>query len=110
MKVNLNAPERIMLSSILPSENDFATLKIVRKVKDQIGFSEEELKTLDLKNKPLENGQTRFEWDTSKDAPREFELTDKVVEMVVGALNAIGEQKKATEQHLALLEKFTPKE
>jgi hypothetical protein len=110
MKVSLNTPERILLASSLPSENDFVTLKIVRKIKDHVGFSEEELKTLELKSELVGNGQTRFAWNTSKDFQREFEFGEKAVEIIVGLLNDLGNQKKATIQHLELLEKFAPKE
>lgn len=108
MKVSLTVSERITLaSSVLPSENNFSTLKIVRKVKDQIGFSEEELKAYDLKTQTFENGQTRFTWDTTKEQSREFEFGEKTAEVITQSLKAISESKKATEQHLSLWEKFT---
>jgi hypothetical protein len=108
MKVTLTVPERIALgSSILPSENNFVTLKVVRNIKKQIGFSEEELKNLSLKTINLDGGMTRFEWDRAKELPVEYEFSDKAVEIILESLESLGKNKKANEQHLAIWEKFT---
>jgi len=108
MKVSLTVAERLALgSSILPSENNFATLKVVRNIKKQIGFSEEELKILGLKTIQLDGGLTRFEWDQSKEQSVEFDFSDKSVEIILESLDNLGKNKKANEQHLAIWEKFS---
>ena len=108
MKVFLNVSERISLgSSILPSENNFVTLKVVRNIKKQIGFSEEELKNFVIKTEEVDGGKTRFTWDTTKDLPVEFDFSEKSVEIILESLETIGKNKRANEQHLALWEKFS---
>jgi hypothetical protein len=108
MKILLSVPERILLgSNVLPSENDFVTLKVVRAIKKKIGFSEEELKIFAIKSVPAENGKTRFEWDTKTEKSVEFEFSEKQVGLIVDSLDVLARNKKATEQHLELHEKFT---
>jgi hypothetical protein len=108
MKVLLSVPERILLgSSCLPSENDFVTLKVVRAIKKTIGFSEEELKEFEIKSIPVEQGRTRFEWNTAKEKSVEFEFSDKQTDLVIDSLDILAKNKRATEAHLELYEKFT---
>ena len=108
MKVSLGISERITLaSSVLPSENNFTTLKVVRRIKERIGFTDVELTEFELKSEVAGNGLTRFVWNTQKELPVEFEFSDKEREIIVESLNDLGNKKKATDSHLMLFEKFS---
>jgi hypothetical protein len=111
MKVLLSISERIVLaSSALPPESDFVTLKLVRKIKDQIGFSDEELREFEISSDQTEGGITRFKWNTSKERSIEFEFGQKSVEVIKQSLDTLANKKKANEQHLDLWEKFNKEE
>ena len=46
--MKLGVKERIVLGSILPSEADFITLKIVRGLRESLSFTDEELQILKI--------------------------------------------------------------
>ena len=108
MQVSLTVSERIALgSSVLPSESNFITLKLVRDLKKHIGFTEQELATFNLKDEMLPSGQTRFTWDRTKETEAVFEFSDKAVEVIKRGLTAIADKEQANDQHLTLWEKFS---
>ena len=56
--VKLSVVDRVCLLGVLPKEGDFATLKLVRKLRESLSFSEEENKLLNFK---VEDG--KMSWD-----------------------------------------------
>lgn len=97
----LNTRERLVLLSVLPKEGDFTTLKIVRKLREDLSFSEDEHKR--LKFQLTEAGTA---WDAEGDSPREFPLGEKATDMIVAALVKLNTEKKLTEDHYSVYEKF----
>ncbi|KKL24063.1 hypothetical protein LCGC14_2419100, partial [marine sediment metagenome] len=59
MKFKLNLHERLIFLSLLPKQNDFSTMKILRKVSQDVGFTDEEYKYYNIK--PVENGRISFD-------------------------------------------------
>lgn len=107
MKVQLSVCERILLANgVLPSENNFVTLRIVRKIKERIGFAEDELKMIDMKFDSSPSSGTSCSWDVSKENPKEYEFNDMEIDIIKNALIDIDRNKKATVNHLSLFEKF----
>ena len=49
--MKLTVPERLILVNILPAESDYTTLKLVRKLRESLSFSEEEHKQLNFRHK-----------------------------------------------------------
>jgi hypothetical protein len=98
----LDTKERLMLLAILPKEGDFTTLKIVRQMRDNLSFTEEEYKALKFVNLP--NGQVQ--WQLSGDISREIPIGEKATDLIVSALKKLNEAKKLTEDHFGLYEKF----
>jgi hypothetical protein len=100
MKVSLSVLDRMVLMGTLPAEDNMITLRMIRKVKEQVGFTEDELKVLEFKT----DGD-RTTWQ-NKVEPREFEFGEKAVEMIVGCLKKLSEKNKMTNQHLDLYDKI----
>ncbi len=96
-----NAKERLVLLGTIPSEGDFTTLKIVRKLREDLSFSEDEHKKLNL---VTENGLVT--WDNSKDEPKEVELGEKAKDIIVNSLKKLNDSKKLTESHFDLYVRF----
>ena len=101
--MELSVFERILLLNILPREGDFKTLKVVRKLQDDTGFSEDELKALQFK----QDG-ARTEWRREADIPKEVPIGEFAHQIIVERLKEIDKQKKLALEHLPFYERFIP--
>ncbi len=99
--MKLNTFERLILLNILPQEGDFTTLKIVRKLRETLSFSEEEHKRLQFK----QDGE-QVKWLTEGDIEKDINLGEKATDIVVSTLKKLNEQKKLKDEHYSLYEKF----
>jgi len=102
--MELNVLERLVLLSILPKEADFTTVKIIRKLKEDLSFSEEEHKALQF----VQDGGN-VNWQKDGDIPKDIKIGEKATDAIVEALKKLNTDKKLTEQHLSLYEKFIEK-
>lgn len=99
MKVQLSVLDRLLVLNALPAEDNIVTLRLIRKVKEQLGFTDDELKELEFKT--VENKTT---WKNTVEA-KEFDLSEKTIEMIADALKALSDKKKLTDAHLDLYDK-----
>ena len=97
----LNTLERLMLLGTLPKEGDFTTLKIIRKMREDLSFSEEEHARLNFKTTDV-----GMAWDASGDQPRDFSFGEKATDLIASALKKLNAEKRLTEDHFSLYEKF----
>lgn len=101
----LNVTNRITLLGILPVQGDFLTLKIVRTLREELSFSEEEIKALNLQQR--EGNQVT--WDMTAEPNKDVQIGEKATDIVVAALKALDEKKQLTQQHYELYEAFCVK-
>ena len=101
--MELNVFERLNLLNILPKEGTFITLRIVHQLRDALSFNEEELKVLQFKQ-DMERGTVQ--WNSEADKPTEIQIGEKATDLIVDALKELDKQKKLTDQHFVLYEKF----
>jgi hypothetical protein len=97
----LSVFDRLILLNIMPKEGDITTLKIIRKLKDDLSFSEEEHTALQFKN---EDGQIM--WKEDADIQKEIEIGEKASDIIADALKSLNKAKKLTESHIPLYERF----
>jgi hypothetical protein len=90
-----------MLLGTLPKEGDFTTLKIIRKMREDLSFSEDEHAQLNFRT--TESGMA---WNAAGDMPRDFSFGEKATDMIIAALKKLNAEKKLTEDHYSLYEKF----
>ena len=102
--MDLSVGERLVLMSVLPQEGDFITLKVIRKLQEDLSFSEEEHKL--YKFVQVEN---RVSWNDKADQSKEVEIGEKTKNMIVLALSKLNEEKKLKFEHFTLYEKFIDK-
>ena len=101
--MRLEVHERIALLSILPTKGDYAGLKTIRRAREMISFSPDEIKFYELVQ---DGGQTK--WSTAKaseqikDVPVD-EYTTNVIREKLAELNTKDE---LTEQYMSVYEKF----
>ena len=108
----LNLTERFMLLEILPAQGDFATLKIVRKLREALSLTEEEFVEYGVRTagQTLDDGtvipEGRIVWNITGNEPKEILIGEKATDTICEALKRLDREKKLTEQHLDMYEKF----
>jgi len=97
----LTVLERLVLLNILPKEGDFTTLKIVRKMREDLSFSEDEHKALKFVQEP-----DQLRWDDKAEADKEVTFGEKATDIIKETLKRLNDEKKLTEEIFSLYEKF----
>lgn len=98
--MKLSVKERVVLLSVLPAQGDLTTLKIIRKLREDLSFSEEEHKELKI-TQVGENG-IRWEREISKDV----EIGEKANDVIVNAFKDLDKKKQLHMDHVDIYEKF----
>ena len=99
--MKLNVLERITALGIMPEVGNFATLKIVQDLRMVLSLTEAEFKEFGVKQK----GE-QMSWSPKGAEEREIKIGEKATDILIEALKKLDEDKKLTEQHLSLYEKF----
>jgi len=104
----LNVNERLIILNILPQEGNILTLRILRKLKENLSFTEEEHKVLNFKTI-----QDKFmQWSTvtpdgtSIPQEKEIDIGEKASDLIKEALKKLDDDKKLTEGHMSVYDKF----
>ena len=103
MKIKLNLQERLVFGSLLPLEQNFSTLKIIRKAKEIVGITDAEFK--EFKIKPAEEGRISFDPEKSL-VEKEFEINEVAVQLVKESLEKLDKDKKLVQEQFPLYEKL----
>ncbi len=103
--MKLNVRERYTLLQSLPATGTLTTIKIVRELREELSFSEEEIEKYEITETPLDNGQVRTSWNNQGE-PKDVEIGEKAMDVIVESLKRLDKQELLTQDHLALCEKF----
>jgi len=98
MKLSVNS--RLILLGIIPLQGDFTTLKIIRDMRDELSFSEEEHKELQFRQE-----ETMVYWEDGFE-DKEINFGEKATDIIVDAFKKLDGQKKLRIEHMELYEKF----
>lgn len=110
--MELTVFERLLLLNVLPREADLTTLKVVRQLREDLSFSEGELAALHFRHpgETLDDGtavpEGRIQWNRAADALKTIEIGPAASTVIVTRLRELDRQKKLTEAHLTLCDKF----
>ena len=128
--MKLTVFERLMLQSILPQEGDFITLKLVRKLKEALAFSEKEITEINFQNQwkcpkcqkeilasempkcpdcdvyMRIGGQVHWDDEKAKKVVKDVFMGAKMLALCETTLKKLSDEQKLTEQHMSLFEKF----
>ncbi|MHB8084276.1 MAG: hypothetical protein ACYDHZ_00420 [Dehalococcoidia bacterium] len=99
--MQLNIMERMILLNILPAEGDYSTLKILRQLREDLSFTEDEHKTVNFEKTP-----EGIKWETDKDFTKDVQIGPKANQIITECLKQLDNNKKLTEQVFPLYEKF----
>ncbi len=98
--MELGVGDRIVLLSILPSEGDLSTVRIVHEMKQALSFSEEEHESLQLK---VEGDKVTW---GGGDGVKEISIGPRAHTLIAETLERLDKEEKITEDHLGLWERF----
>jgi hypothetical protein len=131
--MKLNVVERLALLETLPKEGNFVTLKLVRKLRESLSFSEAEVKEIEFNlnwkcpkcNKETSSAEAPkcecgsymtstggMTWDAQKGSQtlKEIHMGEKMLSMCVTALKKLDSENKLNESYFSLYEKFIKEE
>ena len=100
--MELGVFDRLILLNILPKEGDFTTLKIIRTMREDLSFSEEEHKALQFDF----GAEGQVKWKQDSDKPKHINFGEKATDIIVEVLKKLSDDKKLQDQHYSLFEKF----
>ena len=105
--MKLTLPERVSLLAVLPVEGNIVTLRIVRELQNQLGFSEEEIRRYGIKNNTRSDGTTFISWnpDMAKEE-KDIEIGEAAKGVIVNQLKKLDAQGKLHISMMPLYEKF----
>lgn len=99
--MKLTIAERLIVMDVLPTTGDITTVKIIRDLRHALEFSEEELSKHNIRVAE----DNRILWDSEGD--KEVEIGSRATSIIVETLEALNKEKKLTENHISVYEKFT---
>lgn len=105
MKEKLSLTERFTLLGILPAEGNFATLKVVRTLRENLSLTEEEIVEYEVK----QIGD-QIQWSALKaQTEKEIEFADFAVDLIKSKLKKLNDDNKLGDRQFSLYEKFVEK-
>lgn len=99
--MKLSILERIVLQGLLPQEGNYVTFKIIKDLRNELGFSEAELKDFGIK----QDGNSVV-WNAARAKDKEVEIGDAARQVIVDALKKLDSENKINEENVGLYEKF----
>ena len=97
----LTVLERLVLLNVLPKEGDFTTLKLVRKLREDLSFDEDEHKKLVF----VQDGD-QVRGNESVNVTKRVMIGEKQADIIQETLKKLNDEKKLTDNHYSLYEKF----
>jgi len=99
--MKLSVLDRLIILNVLPKENDVTTLRIIRKLKEELSFTEQEYKMLQFVG-----DEKGLRWNIEADIEKDVEIGEKATDIIAEAFKTLSSQKKLHEEHLDIYDKF----
>ena len=98
----LTVSDRFALLNLLPQQGDFTTLKMVRELREDLSFSEEENEAL----KFVATEEGRVTWAVAGEPNKDFDFSPLQNKLICEALDKADKGKKLSLENLSLYERF----
>ena len=103
MGIKLTVKERLVIQSLLPKEGNFMTLKLMRILKEELSFSDEEIKKLEF----VQSGELlNWNQEAAEGVVKDVEVGETMMNLIVETLSDMNKNSKLTDDHITLYEKF----
>lgn len=97
----LSIKERLVMNMIMEQQSGrYDALKLIRKFREDLSFSEDEIKEINLRS---EDG-VGFRWD--KEIQKDIPIGDVVVGMIKKQFQKLDKEERLMEDHLEIYQKF----
>lgn len=103
--MKLNIKERLGLLELLPSEDGYSALKAIRRAKESLSLTPQELTDYNFQQVPMGSGFS-VKWDVEKERIRDIPLDEFVTDKVRNILVKLDKDNKLTDSTFGLYEKF----
>jgi len=103
MKVALSIKNRIMTFGLLPETGNIQTVKMVRELREELAFTEEENEKYNLNISPQDGS---YKWNKEADEEKNVDFPGVMVEVIKGVLKDMDEKKSLTDNHIDLYDIF----
>ena len=106
--MKLEVHERLALLPLLPAEGDYAALKVIRRAKEMISFTQEEVDFYEIKTVPGADGRPQTQWSSAKaaEAIKDVPVDEYIVNLIRDKLADLNKRHKLTEQFMSIYDKF----
>jgi hypothetical protein len=97
----------LLLNGVLPAKGDISTIRLLRRVREALSFSEEEHVLLNIRSGAAPGLMV---WDDPNAHMKRVEIGPKVRELIATGLKALSEAGQLSDQHLGLCDRFLAEE
>jgi len=106
--MKLEVAERIAAYNLLPKEGDYAALKVIRRAREVLLFTPQEIEFLEMKSLPGADGKPSTTWskEKAKDCVKDIPLDEYITSVIRDALADLNRKKKLSEEYFGVYEKF----
>jgi hypothetical protein len=106
--MKLEVHERIALLQILPKEGDYAALKTLRRAREMLSFTPEEIQLYEITSGIGPDGKPQTSWNSRKAAEniKECPVDEYTTNLIRDALQDLSKKRKLTDDQYSLYEKF----
>lgn len=98
--MELSILERINLLNVMPVEGDLVSMRVVKKLRDDLGFSEEE-----IKSNQITSEDNQIKWRETG-YTKEVSVGEKAVEVIKAAFEKLDQAGKFREDLIPLYDKI----
>jgi len=105
--MKLEVHERLSLMGILPKEGDYGALKTIRRAREMISFTPEELTFYQLKTE-IKDGKPSTSWNSqkAKEQIKDIPIDEYTTSVIRDKLADLNKRGKLTDETFSLYEKF----
>ena len=106
--MKLDVHERIALMSLLPTKGDYAALKTLRRAKEMLSFTPEEMAFYEVINQVGADGKPQVKWSAEKAAQKikDCPVDEWTTNVIRDKLAEMNKKRELTEQFMSIYEKF----
>ena len=99
--MDFSVRDRLILLNVVPTQGSLVTLKMVRVLREALGFSDKEYRDFNLRVE----GES-FQWDDDKEAPKEIEVPVTMQELILTSFEELSKKNVLHLEHLDLYDRF----
>lgn len=98
--MELGILDRVTLLNILPVEGDVVTVRLLKKLREDLGFTEQE-----IKEHKISSAESRVMWEETG-YKADISIGEKATDIIKDAFKKLDREKKLREEMLPLYETF----